>query len=1174
MTKKLLPRNFCLDYYAKKLTLIMKLTTLLLILSTLQISAIGLGQDAALKLDFQSGTLADLIQAIETQSDFRIFYKTDQVDVHKGLSLASTDGTVATILTDALEGTDISYQVLDRLIVLTTIHTNNQQIKVTGRVTDASTDEPLPGVNVVVEGTLQGVVTDANGAYSIVVPSSSSILVFSYIGYNQEKAEVLGQGVIDISLVQDIQSLEEVVVIGYGTREKKDITTSISTLNSTDISNSQSISPELAMQGKSAGVFVESGGGNPNARPTVRIRGTNTWGVADPLYVIDGVPVTEFGSGAEASTGAGSSWNQSARSQDIRGTMNVMSMINPNDIESISILKDASAAAIYGVRAANGVILITTKKGKLGKPKVDFSLKTGVQNIPKKYDLLNTGDYTALYREAYANNPDETGNMPSVFDPASPDYLGNSQTYDWISPLYNNNAKVSDYSARISGGTESTNYYVSTGYSKTEAPLIQNNMERYSLATNLVTKINRMLSAGVNYRFTYQKAKDATPNSLDYISGTPPWQPIYAVDGIGVNGYEPSIDVTYTPNMNITKRYGDETHMNVYGQTTTHDNTYSNLRNLGNAYLELEPLKGLKFRGSLSVDWYNQVRDEWTLYSGNVFSITPDDPTTKGDGHSYGTVGQRNSRNINLIKEFSITYAKAFGNHNFDLLFNAMDQSYSYEFVGGSSEQLSTPDPNQRLIESGQRGFSSVGEISDKMNLQGYLGRLTYNFKSKYYLDAVVRRDGTGRFASGNKWGTFPAFSAAWRISGESFMSNATFINDLKLRAGWGQMGNQETKAFAYLATLSRAPHTSFGVDPLNPGYGVFYWGMVSGDFPNPDLTWEKTTTTNFGIDGLLLNSLSFTVEYYYKLTDGLIQESRLPGSVGSQNNPIINVGEVKNSGFEFSAGYHGKAGDFNYNVNANLTTVRNEVLSMYDGAPMGGEWGGRIEEGRPLNSLWGYKVGGIFQNDQEVTDYQATTDDRIASSQHPGDMWFQDINGSPDAYHRFYTPGPDGIINDYDRVYLGKTIPGYYYGFNFSADYKGFDFSCYFMGVGDVQKINNGRAGREGMQSKGVNQLTSVLDRWTPDNPSTSMPRAAATDPANNTRFSDRWIENASYLRLANLQIGYTLPNFNAKVYEKARIWVGGSNLFTKTSWSGLDPENEALPIPRAFSIGFDASF
>jgi outer membrane receptor protein involved in Fe transport len=405
-------------------------------------------------------------------------------------------------------------------------------------------------------------------------------------------------------------------------------------------------------------------------------------------------------------------------------------------------------------------------------------------------------------------------------------------------------------------------------------------------------------------------------------------------------------------------------------------------------------------------------------------------------------------------------------------------------------------------------------------------------------------------------------------------MQGITFLSDLKFRAGWGQIGNQETQAFAYLSLLGRAPHTTFGIDPLNPGRGYFYWGIVAGNFPNPDLSWEKTITTNFGIDGLLFNSLSFTFEYYDKTTDGLIQSSRLPGSVGSQKDPIVNIGKIKNSGFEISLGYRGKVGNLNYTANANLTTVKNEVLQMYDDTPMGEEWGGRIEEGYPINSLWGYKLGGIFQSDQEVIDYQATTDDNIATSQHAGDMWFKDINGAPDETHRFYTPGSDGVVDNFDRTYLGKTVPGYFYGLNFTLEYKGIDLACYFTGVGDVQKINNIRADRESMSSRGVNQLVSVLDRWTSSNHSTTMPRAAAADPGANNRFSDRWIENASYFRLANLQVGYTLPKFNTKVFERARIWVGGSNLFTATEWSGLDPENETVPIPRAFTVGIDASF
>jgi TonB-linked SusC/RagA family outer membrane protein len=739
--------------------------------------------------------------------------------------------------------------------------------------------------------------------------------------------------------------------------------------------------------------------------------------------------------------------------------------------------------------------------------------------------------------------------------------------------LYNENAEVSDYNARISGGTEFTNYYVSVGYSRIESPLVRNYMNRYSLATNIDTKVNKWLSLGINYRLTYQTAQDATPSDLDYAAGTSPWQPIYALDGIGVDGYEPAVSLVYDP-FTATLLWGPETNSNIYGYAYNTDNRYTNLRNMGNTYIQIEPLKGLKFKGSFSADFLNQVRSNWYLYKGEVFNQTPADWSVNGDGNSYGTVGQRDSRNSNIITEFTVSYTKSLQDHNFDVLFNAMNQSYNYVFTQTSSEQLSSPDPNQRLIEEGIEGYSSGGQIKNKNTLQGYLGRLTYNYKSKYYFDAVIRHDGSSRFAPDHKWGTFPAFSAAWRISAESFMQGLTFLNDLKIRAGWGQIGNQETQAFAYLSLLSRAPHTTFGIDPANPGRGYFNWGIVAGDFPNPDLTWEKTITTNIGIDGVIFNSLNFTLEYYDKTTDGLIQSSRLPGSVGSQQDPIVNIGKIKNTGFEISLGYRGKVGDFNYTANANLTTVKNEVIEMYDDAPMGDEWGGRIEEGYPVNSLWGYTLGGIFQDDGEVSEYQAVTSDKIAKSQHPGDMWFLDINSPPDENHRFYTPGPDGVVDNFDRTYLGKTIPGYYYGLNFTLEYKGIDLACYFTGVGDVEKINNIRAGREDMASRGVNQLTSVLDRWTPSSHSTTMPRAAAADPGANNRFSDRWIENAGYFRLANLQIGYTLPKFNAKIYENARIWIGGSNLFTATKWSGLDPENEAVPIPRVFSIGIDASF
>jgi TonB-dependent starch-binding outer membrane protein SusC len=1148
---------------SKTYLLSMKLSVILCLFGMMQVSAAVFSQNSKLTLSFENTSIKDVLNNIEKSTEFRFFYNEDFVNLDQKVTIEATDRPMEEVLTDLLKTSQAGFRVLENNLIVIAPNKLMQKKGISGKITDQKTGAPIPGVNIVIKGTTLGTFTDSGGNYSIEIPEKQATLVFSFVGYQSQEILVSDGSSVNINLIEESRNLEEVVVIGYGTRHKKDVTTSISSIDTKDIVNSTVISPELSLQGKTAGVFVESGGSNPNSRPTIRIRGTNTWGVADPLYVIDGVPVTEFGSGAESSTGAGTGSNDAGLASDIRGNMNIMNMVNPNDIESISILKDASAAAIYGVRAANGVVLITTKRGKSGRPKLNVNVKSGIQNIPGKYKMLNTQDYTSLYLETFSNNPDEQANLPSVFKSSSADYLGNSPTYNWTSPMYNKNAKVNDYTVSLSGGSENTTYYISTGYSRTESPIIDNYLERYTMSTNLNTNINKYIRTGVNYRFAYQKALDDTQGSLINNATTPPWQPIYSDSG--VNGYAPAVIITSVPSFVSTNLYGPATHINVFGMASCEDNRYTNIRNMGNAYVEIEPLKGLKFKGSVGVDWYNQVRNSYSLFSGNYFSITPTDPSSYGDGHSYGTTSQRDSRNLNLIKEFSINYSKSFGKHNIDLLFNAMDQRYSYDFLGGGSQQITSP--SLIYIEEGSEGYSSAGEYKSESALQGYLGRFQYNYKSKYYFDAVIRRDGSSRFASGHKWGTFPSLSAAWRISDESFLQNLKpVVNDLKLRVGWGQMGNQETKSFAYLSTINMNPHTSFGTTP--DGYGIFYSGAAAGDFANVDLTWEKTTTTNVGLDGLLFGTLNFTLEYYDKKTSNLIQEATLPASVGVENNPIINVGEMRNRGFEMSAGYQNKIGELEYSINANLTTVKNEVVKLYNGTPMGSTWGGRIEQGHPVNSLWGYKVGGIFQSDEEVTAYKSKTTDVISSSQHPGDMWFKDINGDN------YAPGTDSKVNDYDRTYLGKTIPGYYYGLNIGLKYKKFDLTCYFMGVGDVKKINYFKVSSEDMSSRGNNQAVSVNERWTINKPSKTMPRAVYADPASNNRFSDRWIENAAYFRLSNIQLGYTLPNFKTKVFEKARVWISGSNLFTLTKWSGIDPENETYPIPRTTFIGFDMSF
>lgn len=1068
------------------------------------------------------------------------------------------------------------------------LDTQAQTKTVNGTVSDGLDNSPLPGASVLLSGTTTGTITDVDGKFSLTVPSSAASLVFSYVGYVDQNVPITGASQYNIVLSPEEGALDEIVVIGYGSKQKKDLTGAISTVSSKDISKSVAQSPELAMQGRMAGVFVSTPGGSAFARPQVRIRGISTFGYAEPLYVVDGIPLTEYGSGVTGGlTG------------DIRGGVNVLAMINPNDIESMSVLKDASAAAIYGVRAANGVILITTKKGKSGAPKIDMSISHSIQNVTKKLDMLDVNQFVNLYREAYANNPNEADNLPEQFDASSPNYLGNSETYDWQTPLINANAPNTDYSLRISGGNEFTKYYISGGYTTTEGSLQGNAMDRLSLAMNVDSKINKYISTGVNFRLSHNQVIDQgnAYGDLRYAAETSPWQPIY--DPNGPYGFAPSISASFIPNPalgqvfeNFTRPqylpsippfifdgdvdllYGPETNSNGFGRAATSDTRYTLLRNMGSAFAQLEPIPGLKIKGTVSVDWLYNRRNNWSEFDSYLFSQTAGNPYGIGNGTSKGTYGERHTKNLNIIKEFSINYTKVINqNHHLDFLVNAMDQNYSYEFMSGSSSQILFSEEAFRNINT-VIPYVNSASFREKNALQGYLGRVSYHYKSKYYLDATVRRDGASRFAPGYKWGTFPAVSAAWRLSQEPFMKDLTFIDDFKIRAGWGKLGNQETRSFAYLSLISDAPDYAFGSGDGN-GIGSLKNGASLPDFPVEDLSWEIGETYSLGFDASFFKGrMTTTIEYYNRLTSGILQAAALPASVGNQNAPILNIAAVRNKGMEFQLGYNGNLGDFQYNVSGNLTTVDNIVEKTFRDQPFGGN-GGRIEVGMPMNYLWGYKVGGIFQNQGEIDAWTAsTTDGNNNNNFQPGDMYFHDVSG-PEGV-------PDGVVNAEDRTFLANTIPGFYYGFNLGANYKGLDLSVFFQGVGDVYRYNGFRANGEGMQGAGNNQWTTTLNRWTEANPSTTMPRAVRSDPAGNNRYSDRFIESAAFLRLKNVQLGYAIP---ANLLESvgfingARIYVGATNLFVSTKWTGIDPEDTSpngglIPPVRSFTTGITASF
>ncbi len=1052
---------------------------------------------------------------------------------------------------------------------LTSTSITQQNHSVTGTVKD-NAGEPIIGASIVVKGTTTGIMSDIDGKFTLNVPANATLEI-SYIGYKTLTLPVNNKTNFNITLEEDSQNIDEVVVIGYGTRSKRDVTTAISNVGSEVIGKSISMSAENAMQGTMSGVQVSGITGDPMSRPTIRIRGTNTWGVSDPLYVVDGIAVTEMGAGIEG---------ENARISDVRGPLNIMTMIDPNDIESISVLKDASAAAIYGVRAANGVILITTQKGRKDKPTVDFSARFGIQNITQELDWLTTPEYTKFVQGVYASNPELNIAEDNVgrFDPNDPRYLGNSPTYDWQKAVRNRNAPTQDYSAKVSGGTDNTDYYASVGYNKTEGTLLVNDLQRYSGAIKINTKINNWIKTGINYRIVNASGRSIGSSYMDVIRSAP-WQPIYQAEGIpGYNGYAYGVgglqeDGTYLNQ----KLYGQGTRINVLGTANTNDTKYDSWRNMGSLYVELTPLKGLTLKGTISMDRYQTNRYEFRDYDANAFDYSGGDPSSLGGGKSVGSYKEVETYNNNITSEFMANYANSFGKHNLDLLFNFSNQHYDAKYKTGSTEYLTTKKDYLRNL-GGDRGYTSLESDQMRWALQGFLFRIGYNYAYKYYLDVTVRHDGSARFAPENRWGTFPSLSAAWRIKNEAFLENQDWLDDLKLRAGWGQLGNQEVRDMAYLSAISKAPHYAMGNTTQNnrPSSGMYHEGASIFGIPNRELTWEKTETFNIGFDAQMFSGLTLSAEYYHKKTHGILQTIDLPSSVGVIEDPVANIAEVQNQGFEISANWQGKIGNVNYSIGGNLTMTANKVLETYKHIPTSG---GSVEEGYSMFYHKAYKVDGIFQSDAEAKEWLSKHEDVNYQNAKvgAGDFYFKDLRGAPKKEGEFYSEGPDGKIDSYDMVYVGKSIPGFFYGLNLNAEYKRFDISMQFTGVGDVVKYNSIKASTF-FATEGDNVTRIVYNAWTPENKQNEYPRLVGGDPAQNLRYSDFFFESGAYFRLQNVQIGYTLP---ASVYKlcnnhirNVRVYAGASNVFTITPYTGLDPENDTYPTPKTFFFGINARF
>lgn len=1175
------------DYIGKKkdsntfkhIIRVMKITVFLFFFSVmLSHASTSHSQEMEISLNMRSTTLKEACKEIENQTGL-VFVFADNAEgaLNQKVNIRTSSQSIYNILDDLLSSRDLIYKIIDKQVVVFKEEKNYTTLEIpvstladivkqinrtiTGRVIDTN-NEPLIGANIMELGTTNGTITDIDGYFTLQI-SEGAVITVSYIGYLPHEINTEGRNKFEFVLQEDMQSLEDLVVIGYGTRQKRDLTGAISQIDSDEITKRVALSPEYAMQGKMAGVFVGNSGSNPNARPTIRIRGVSTLGYNEPLYVIDGIPLSEGGSGVE-----------SGRIGTLRGDVNVFNMINPNDIESISVLKDASATAIYGVRASNGVILITTKRGGKGKAQINATASYGIQNIRQKYDLVSIDEYVTFSREAWANNTTTTPNADwaKLFDPQNPNYLGNSPDYssDWRNAALVKNAPVQDYNLSIVGGTEVSNYAVGAGYSSQDDAIWKSNVNRYSFFLNSDHQLGKYFKVGESYRFVYSKTAsiDGATGGLETMLDAP-WQPLYNENdpnGLALPGR--TIDGKF-----LSRGYGNRTRTNFLANELYKLHESGLMRNMGSFYAEFSPLAGLRFKGTFSFDTFQEQRDR--LQNNNIGLFEAD----RGILYPYtgDTYGKTINENTNIVKEFLIGYVNNFGKHNVDIILNAMDQKISWNYLDASINDNSEINGwDQRRLEEGWPSDSKITFYERRPSgLQGYMGRFSYNYDSKYYLDATIRRDGSSKFGEGYKWGTFPSLAAVWRISSENFMSDISWLNDLKIRGGWGKTGNQETRDYAFLSVVNYNPKYALGSGAL-PGDGTFNPGAVLGDFPVTNMSWETVTSTSVAIDAIALNNkLSLTLEYYDRLTDGILQTIRIPRVIGALNSPVVNLAKVTNSGFEMQATYTDQFGPIGFSTSANLTTVKNRVDKLYEGLAYttGNE---RIEEGYPVNFIYGYKTDGIFQTDSEVSSWLSNnTDPGKDSYKAPGDIVFVDLYGPPtdsDPDNALKNYAPDGRIDANDQTYLGKTIPGVYYGVSFELTYNNWDMSMHFRGVGDIQRINT--QGKQSIAGGDFNFVTEYRNRWTPTNPSNTIPRAAIGDPSGNNRISDRHVENAGFLRFQNWQIGY---NFKGNLLQRfgignLRTYIGGSNVFVITPYTGLDPENDTTPV--TLMIGANINF
>lgn len=1035
---------------------------------------------------------------------------------------------------------------------------------------------PIPGVTVVVKGTTTGTITDMDGKFSFPAPAEAKVLVVSYIGMKTQEIEIGNQTNFKLTLTSDVIGVDEVVVVGYGTQQKKTLTGAVSTVDAEDLRSVPAASAAAKLQGRVSGVTITNDN-TPGGESMVRIRGIGSVNNNDPLYIVDGVP-----------------------------TSGGLSKINPNDVESISVLKDASSSAIYGVRAANGVILITTKRGKAGKPTLSFDARFGIQQAANSLDLLNTqeyGDLLWLESKNIGLKQGDAGWGNSQYGygatPVIPDYIipegkmaseVNESAYSYPNP-YNGITKanktgtdwydeilepapIQEYNLSVTGGTDKGGYAFSGGYMKQEGIVMHTGFERFSLRSNADTKITKWLEVGESLGVSYtdrtgQGTNNDEGNSISQAYRMQPIIPVYDIMGNFAGTQAKTTGNGANPVANLTR---------------DKDDYYHDLRVLANAYVQVSLLPGLKVKSLVGADYISQRRQDRTLTNPEFSEAIPADILTQ----YYNGTFQYNWIN-------TLNYEKTINDdHNFNFLLGSEAVKWNNDLFQAGRSTFASTDIDYMVLDAGEKDQATNGYF-DEWSTFSYFGRLNYNYKGKYLAEGVLRRDASSRFSENNRWGTFPAFSLGWRISEESFMSDVNWLNNLKVRLGWGKNGNDNVGGY-YNAYTTYRVYNGESYYSLSGSNSSTDAGIHKYKLGNPDGKWEASVTTNLGIDATLFNKLEVNLDIYKRVTTDMLYNQSLPYTYGRLQLPAVNIGEMKNNGFDLMLSYREKIGkDLRLNLKANISHYKNEIVKLNNN-PNEILYGPELRQnvytasmtGQPISSFYGYIVDGIFNSMEEVNAHVPYNAETFAGDTYskPGVFKYRDISG-PDGV-------PDGKITADDRAVIGSPHPDFTYGININLEYKNWDLTMFFQGSQGNDVINYVNRWIMFNNFSGNRGTARLYESWTAERYASGAKITqpiAIRDDANMQKNSSFFIEDGSYLRMKDLQLGYNFPSsiLGKSSIEGLRLYVQASNLFTITKYSGLDPElsnpdsnpdrlmgvDEGIyPTSRVFTFGINLNF